>query len=318
MLNISTSLLLMLGFFAIASASCPDGSISSYIDKSLCYSFQAKAMNFMAAEGICEGIGGKLASIHNAFENSFVNEQATEIFTDSTSDDLWGGATTLLASGQWSWIDGTLFDFTDWDTKQPQNVSDYNCAAITLKDGRWISDNCNKLKPFVCLVKVLSQNVTTTTSPKPVSCKPSWTYYVVNGTTGYCYKAFDNATWIDAENTCKVEFKNSHLASIHTTDEALFVASLAHTSGYKGDCNGYKMAWIGGYTDDYNANWYWTDGTPFNYTKWPGDLNHPFSTFQRSCTLKYLTDECGYSAATFDNWPCERILAKYVCKYSPY
>uniref|UniRef100_A0AC34GC99 C-type lectin domain-containing protein n=1 Tax=Panagrolaimus sp. ES5 TaxID=591445 RepID=A0AC34GC99_9BILA len=169
----------------------------------------------MTAEGICEKLGGHLTSIHSMFENAFVGEQGSSLFTGS--NDFWTGANKLLKPGLWSWMDGTSFDFADWEKGQPKNFTNSNCGTIIMESNIWNSDDCNKKKPFVCMVKTSSSPATTTPKPIPKTCPPSWTYYVVNGTTGYCYKVFDNATWIDAEDSCKVH--GSHLASVHILDE---------------------------------------------------------------------------------------------------
>uniref|UniRef100_A0A914PY35 C-type lectin domain-containing protein n=1 Tax=Panagrolaimus davidi TaxID=227884 RepID=A0A914PY35_9BILA len=243
----------------------------------------------------------------------FLNGKANKAFADVSSDTYWIGATDTIKPQTWSWLDNSSLAFNNWVKGQPQNTFDSNCGAGLMQGGKWISDNCNKQKPFICEFKTIKDTTTTTTHPKPTSCQPSWTYYVVNGTTGYCYKVFNNATWIDAENNCIVD--GAHLASIHTLDEALFLAYLAYWPGAD-VCDVYKMAWIGGHTDDNNAHWYWTDGTPFNYTTWRSG-GRPTSSLPRSCTLKYLTTQCQQPASTIDNWSCERLLAKYICKKSP-
>uniref|UniRef100_A0A914QAQ5 C-type lectin domain-containing protein n=1 Tax=Panagrolaimus davidi TaxID=227884 RepID=A0A914QAQ5_9BILA len=106
-------------------------------------------------------------------------------------------------------MDGTSFDFSDWENAQPQNVS--NCGAVVIQGEKWISADCDKQKPFVCLIHVPTEispqpsttTVTTTTTTKITTtishvkaCLPLWSH---NPSTSFCYKVFDNMNWLDAE-----------------------------------------------------------------------------------------------------------------------
>lgn len=146
------------------------------------------------------------------------------MFKDKEKNDFWIGANNLKNSGNWSWIDGTLFDFTDWDKGQPQNTSDTNCGAMVLGDSKWIAANCINAKYFVCLIKSQSQTTSApaaTTTIHPKTCDNGWTYFSL---TGFCYTGFDNETWVLAEERCTID--RAHLTSIHSSEEALFLASI--------------------------------------------------------------------------------------------
>lgn len=54
--------------FNFSGTNCPDGSILSF-DKTFCYYFISKPMDFVNSEGYCMNIGGHLVSIHNVFDN---------------------------------------------------------------------------------------------------------------------------------------------------------------------------------------------------------------------------------------------------------
>uniref|UniRef100_A0AC34FWL8 C-type lectin domain-containing protein n=1 Tax=Panagrolaimus sp. ES5 TaxID=591445 RepID=A0AC34FWL8_9BILA len=268
----------------------------------------------MAAEQYCVGSGGHLVSIQNMFDNVFVSEAAT-IFTDSASVDFWIGADNLYNPGSWTWMDGTLFDFSDWDKGQPANMSGYNCGAAELQGGQWIADNCFKTKSFVCLNKLTSpptiQTTTTIkTTTKPKSCSVSWTAH-----DGFCYKVYENSNWLDAEDRCRLD--GAHLASIHSLDEDLFVTHLAYYNGADG-CIGESNAWLGLFTEDSQAHWNWTDGTLFDYVNWmPGHPNPPSA--HKDCGYILLTScsSLHVTAGNFDNAPCSMIFPRYICKKLP-
>uniref|UniRef100_A0AC34FIH2 C-type lectin domain-containing protein n=1 Tax=Panagrolaimus sp. ES5 TaxID=591445 RepID=A0AC34FIH2_9BILA len=224
------------------------------------------------------------------FDNMFISGEAVTLLF--VSSDFWIGANNFYQPGNWSWIDGTPFDFSDWEKGQPTSSS--SCATANSQNGQWLADDCFNAKPSVCELDALPSFTTTSVLPKPISCQPSWTYYVVNGTIGYCYKVMDNATWIDAEDIY-----------------------LGYWPGAEA-CSGFGQAWIGAYSDNYGVDFYWTDGTPFNYTAWPTKSDgKPTHSLSRSCIVKYLTTECNEPASTFANWPCKNIPAKFICKKLP-
>uniref|UniRef100_A0A914Q701 C-type lectin domain-containing protein n=1 Tax=Panagrolaimus davidi TaxID=227884 RepID=A0A914Q701_9BILA len=167
-------------------AGSPSGFFESYIDPNLRYSFQSKKLSFIDAEKHCFGMNGHLVTVNSMFENMFLIEEATSAYNNSTS--------------------------------QPQSTFDSNCGAALLRGGKWISDNCDKVKPFVCEFKEASIPF----EPQPIQtiCPESWQFY---NKTRYCYKAIEaKTTWSNAEMLCVRE--HAHLASVHNYDENLFIA----------------------------------------------------------------------------------------------
>uniref|UniRef100_A0AC35EZY9 C-type lectin domain-containing protein n=1 Tax=Panagrolaimus sp. PS1159 TaxID=55785 RepID=A0AC35EZY9_9BILA len=238
----------------------------------------------------------------------FVQEKGTANFTDSASSDFWFGLNAVENFGIWTWTDGTSFDFNDWDNGQPKNTSDTNCGAVNLESGKWNADNCNKEKPFVCMVNKNAPPATTTI--KPIKCLDTWTYYP---TTGYCYKAFDNATFLDAEDRCKIS--GAHLASIHNQNENLFAANLANYPG-SDVCDGSYQAFIGLFREDIAGRWQWADGTIYDYQNWA--VGHPENG--TACNFGYMdvTSICNEPTGRFRTTYINRVLAKYVCKKEPF
>uniref|UniRef100_A0A914PMP4 C-type lectin domain-containing protein n=1 Tax=Panagrolaimus davidi TaxID=227884 RepID=A0A914PMP4_9BILA len=175
------ALLCMLPLIMVSGA-CPDGLIPSINDPTNCYKFVENKTNWFGSDQYCLGIGGSLTSVHDMIENMYISGEAGTIFHDSTSSDFWIGANNILSPGKWSWVDNSTFDFTDWDNGQPQNTTGTVCVASNLNGAKWLSADCFKVKPFVCLVKAKSN---------PTICSDSWTYYQK---TGFCYKAIRPST----------------------------------------------------------------------------------------------------------------------------
>uniref|UniRef100_A0A914XXC5 C-type lectin domain-containing protein n=1 Tax=Panagrolaimus superbus TaxID=310955 RepID=A0A914XXC5_9BILA len=306
------SFFIFLQSYVLTADICPDGSVPYYTNSSLCFSFHSEMKNFIDAEGICLGLNGHLASVHDMFENLFIGEKAASNFTESSIDDFWFGANAALKPGFWSWMDNTLFDFIDWEKGEPKNLSGNFCGAINLQNGQWSSDDCYKKKPFVCLTSLqtsvittkIAPTKTTTPSKNPSPCLWGWTY---NKKTKYCYALFQESyEWAMAEERCTID--GAHLASIHSTDEAMFVANLGAD---KDDC--YRSTvFIGFHTEDNNTHWRWTDGTSFDYANWsPGNPTLPGI---RNCGTFLLANKCNSNAGQFVNAVCDGVMPKFICK----
>jgi hypothetical protein len=125
---------------------CPVGSISWQKN---CYFFQTNSSAFLVAEKMCNNLGGHLASIHDEFANNFIAQYAGLYFQDNTS--FWIGGSDMMTPNNWTWTDGSVFSFTQWQKGNPEN-SGGNCIALSLVDGTWSTSDCFKHQPFVCIV----------------------------------------------------------------------------------------------------------------------------------------------------------------------
>lgn len=91
---------------------CPNGTITDP-NSNNCYKFVSDNTSFNNSEEYCTGIGGHLASVSDAFSNTFIANQAQKFF-GNTDTYLWLGGTASLNPGKWSWTDGTNFTYTNW------------------------------------------------------------------------------------------------------------------------------------------------------------------------------------------------------------
>jgi C-type mannose receptor len=291
----------------VISAKCPHGA---YEWRSKCYYFEKKATGFPEAEEKCNSLGGHLASIHDGFTNAVVTEHARDSFgTNSTSNDFWIGLSNLITPKNLTWIDGTGFNYANWDKKQPGSITTTKCGVILLKNGLWKIDSCYKMKNFVCTVS--EQNLTTTASPvttlrttigngptgtaPPASnCTGNFTYYQP---TNACYGVFgtgetDGMAWSDGENFCKTI--NGHLASIHSEGEYQFIMSFNYP------VNAFYWPWIGLFTSDQGQTWQWSDGSATDYLPWiagfPDTSNPYYCAFLNSEGIENL--DCGDIGST--------------------
>lgn len=109
--NMSVSFIFILTFSMISIViTCPPGTIQGISND--CYKLFAYPADFFTAQETCVQSGGNLTSVHNGFTNAFLQQETQFLFIDST--DFWLGGDTVSNPGNWSWTDGTIFDYYNW------------------------------------------------------------------------------------------------------------------------------------------------------------------------------------------------------------
>lgn len=78
----------------------------------------------------CANNGGHLVTITSSGENSFL--------TNSTATgSIWIGLTDKNSEGNFVWITGETFSYSNWDTGQPDNANGNQHYGILQNNGRW-------------------------------------------------------------------------------------------------------------------------------------------------------------------------------------
>uniref|UniRef100_UPI00398F8B06 C-type lectin LmsL-like isoform X2 n=1 Tax=Pristiophorus japonicus TaxID=55135 RepID=UPI00398F8B06 len=157
------------------------------------------------------------------------------------------------------WTDGSLFDYTNWDVKQP--------------DDHQGKENCVEIIPtHVALNRALENGQPETETdqgqdlgkhhvPEIGPCPDGWDHF---HHLPSCYKFFsEKKTWIDAEVYCQAQARGGHLTSIHWVEQnesvVQFIISKDKTS---------PVTWIG-LNDNHKEQYYfWTDGSVTDFTNW--------------------------------------------------
>jgi len=141
------------------SSNCPEGWKTDSSSSSFCYKFFPEKTTQPKASTECQKHEGNLVSIHDKSMNNFVKE-----LTGGTW--AWiGGYRTGRGKTDFSWTDGSPWDFTAWagNGYQPSNPSE-NCVQTNFKhwstrlgDGEWNDLACNAIDfykmGFVCQKK---------------------------------------------------------------------------------------------------------------------------------------------------------------------
>ena len=84
---------------------------------------------------------GDLASIPNQATNDFI----LSLF-HNPSGIQWIGGYDYDEEGVWKWLDGTPWQYQNWNTDQPSNLNKEDFLAIDLRTGKW-SDEKGTKKP---------------------------------------------------------------------------------------------------------------------------------------------------------------------------
>ncbi|KAM9362926.1 ladderlectin-like [Symphorus nematophorus] len=95
------------------------------------------------AEFLCESLGSSLASAHNIWEYSFLQQLAWR----AGYLTAWLGGHKF--QGYWRWEDGTPFDYNNWYS------TSYDCVHLNSQEYRgWSGGNCATAHPFICSYKL--------------------------------------------------------------------------------------------------------------------------------------------------------------------
>ncbi|KAL7374476.1 hypothetical protein ABVT39_001390 [Epinephelus coioides] len=136
-----------------------------------------------------------------------------------------------LFRDSWRWSDGSSFSFRYWDLELFRDEDSSKKCAVTLLDGKWSSDECNKTKPFFCY------------DDKVILIK-------------------ENKTWEEALNYCRE--KHCDLVSITNDDQQRWVQERAK----KADTT---HVWLGLRYTCVMDLWFWVNDNVVCYKKWASE-----------------------------------------------
>ena len=286
--------------------------ICTHIPSISAYYLSPNSVSWSNASSFCQNYcNSDLISIHSNDENLQVIKIAdnsldiTDVYKSiaisSTPNMIWLGLTIL--SGNWSWSDGSLFDFGSnvsggaypWEEKEPNNKNGLElCVHILLNsdEDRWNDNQCYNAYRFMCN-----------------DCKGKLNKYVLI----YNYPL----NYSQAEAFCRDKLSTS-LASIHDKYDQDLAANLCELTEN-------NACYIGANDIVNEGEWVWSDGTDFNFgldtrgSVWPWgknqDENEPNDLGNEDCvTLRRIYDydwedvSCGQSSSFICNLPSE------ICK----
>ena len=82
-----------------------------------CLVWPRKSMKWHRAEKFCNKEGGRLASVTNNRIHNYIGSE----FQKQNVLMVWIGGMYKKKERKWRWSDGSPWNFTRWETKEPQN-----------------------------------------------------------------------------------------------------------------------------------------------------------------------------------------------------
>ncbi|XP_078667308.1 C-type mannose receptor 2-like [Branchiostoma floridae x Branchiostoma belcheri] len=218
------------------SQTCPDGWRRN---QRSCYLLVDTPKTWRDARDACHQLEADLASLTTAEEQTYMGTQV-----DAT---YWFGLSDIVAEDAWQWADGTGYDpaVTNWNSHEPNNMGDEDCAEIG-SHGGWNDQQCTHMQGYICEKR-------TVWSP---ACSDGW-----RRNQRSCYLLVDTPkTWRDARDACHQ--LQANLASLTTTEEQTYMGTQVDAT-----------YWFG--LSDIVAEdaWQWADGTGYDpaVTNWNSD-----------------------------------------------
>ena len=86
-----------------------------------CYAYVSDSLNWNQAEECCVAWGGHLASIHSSDTNNILNNIRNQ------DRWTWIGLSDTANDGVYVWTDGTLFDYENFASGQPDSFNGESC-----------------------------------------------------------------------------------------------------------------------------------------------------------------------------------------------
>ena len=117
-----------------------------------CYKFNPERKDWKEAANTCEQAGGHLTSIHSQDELAFIR-MLMDLSNVSSSRTWIGGERN---GNSFRWIDGTSFDFDNWNELEPNNEGENeNCIEVytapgDIKHNKFNDKACNLMGDFIC------------------------------------------------------------------------------------------------------------------------------------------------------------------------
>jgi len=119
------------------------------------YVWHPEKMNWFSAKRVCEANQGTLATITNLETQSRLRDRYG---STSSSQRYWIGASDRDREGNWQWVTGERFGFTNWYRNQPSMKRDEDCLGFNYYNkGAWSDEDCDQLRSFICQHLVCSK-----------------------------------------------------------------------------------------------------------------------------------------------------------------
>jgi len=128
-------------------------------------------MDWMSGVSYCGRIKGTIVSIHSYTENQYI-----QTYICGWGNRCWIGFNDIYSEGTFAWIDGSVVDYTNWRSGEPNNSGGEHVVEL-YKTGGWNDQSSENLNYVICMKPILTLPPTcqpTTVMPtRPPSTSPT-------------------------------------------------------------------------------------------------------------------------------------------------
>ncbi|XP_078594587.1 uncharacterized protein LOC144872390 isoform X2 [Branchiostoma floridae x Branchiostoma japonicum] len=148
---------------------CPEGFVSH---GQKCYWVSDMIENYRAAEGLCEGLSGRLAVIKDADTQQFLADYIRNTASQHSTSAYWIGLQNVM-EGNFIWSDGSQLmatDYSSWaEGESDSHLEEEPCVHVWEHDDfTWWTDlECTMALNFVCELEKSDPEETSSANPTP-------------------------------------------------------------------------------------------------------------------------------------------------------
>lgn len=111
------------------------------------YEFFQTKMQWKEAEVFCKNLGGHLVTITSQEEQDFIYSKFNSLIK---KEGIAIGLTDEITEGDWRWVTGETFEYSNWDYGEPNNQGNEDYALMKT-NGKWNDGHLEKEKwCFIC------------------------------------------------------------------------------------------------------------------------------------------------------------------------
>jgi len=158
MVVFSWTVLLSASFFWGIYSSATDASDFNFCYEKACYHKSDRTMTWDQANDYCGDMDATLTSIHSAEENAYITDYVR-------AGPNWIGLTDSESEGVWRWVDGTAFDYNNWEEDEPNNALIGEHTVHMRISGVW--NDISETKYFTAVCKLITAQPTFTSTAWP-------------------------------------------------------------------------------------------------------------------------------------------------------
>lgn len=258
--------------------------------------------NWSAAEQIAVSLGGHLATINNAAENTWV-------FTNfgafgGVERTLWLGLNDVAQEQTWTWISGEPVGYFNWAVGEPNGTAttgtgeDYAMMwnpSSGAPLGSWNDAPSDMLNAAVIEVGAPEP------PPPTILSGP-----ITNSANGHLYYLLNYLSWPAAEQFAAS--LGGHLATINDAAENQWIYDTF--AGYEG---GKRAMWIGLNDSASEGTWTWVSGEPVSYLNWSyGEPNSGAGYFPDEDHAVMWNASSGFPAGTWNDTGSNQLHSAIV------